>query len=235
MTNELMLILAMLISFAGVLIFYKGLGKTGLYIWVAVATISANIEVALLVDAFGINQTLGNILFATTFLTTDILSELYGKESAKQAVKIGIFTSIAFIIVSQSWLLYIPSGDTVMQDAMKTVFGNTPRVMLAGLVVYAIVQSLDVVLYHSIWKWTKNKTQSDKKYLWLRNNGATMLSQLLNAILFNLFAFYGVLPTEVIVEIIISTYIISFMLSLLDTPVIYLARNMYQKIEQNKK
>ena len=107
MPNELLLILTLLLTFSGVLAFYKIFGKTGLHVWTAMATITANIEVLILIHAFGMDQTLGNILFASNFLVTDILSELHGKEEANKAVNIGIAASIAFIFISQSWFLYL--------------------------------------------------------------------------------------------------------------------------------
>ncbi|NBJ75155.1 VUT family protein, partial [Neglecta sp. X4] len=67
MSNELVLIVSLVCIYAAVVLFYKFFGKTGLYMWTVVATIAANIEALILVDAFGMEQTLGNILFASTF------------------------------------------------------------------------------------------------------------------------------------------------------------------------
>ena len=80
MPNELLLILSLFFLFGSVLVFYRLFGKLGLYVWTVIATIAANIEVLILVDAFGLEQTLGNVLFATTFLVTDILSENHSKK-----------------------------------------------------------------------------------------------------------------------------------------------------------
>lgn len=85
-------------------------------------------------------MTLGNVIFASTFLITDIISEIYGKKDAKLAVYLGISTSIAFIILSQWWLQYIPAESDFAMPAMKTIFSNTPRLMLTSMIVYAIVQ-----------------------------------------------------------------------------------------------
>ena len=75
--------------------------------------------------------------------------------------------------------------------SIKAIFSTTPRIIFASLTVYIIVQKLDVWLYHKIWEYTEKKTGNRKKYLWLRNNLATLTSQLINSILYNLFAFYG--------------------------------------------
>ena len=75
MQNELLLILSMIVTYTIVLGLFRLFRNQGLYLWTIVATISANIEVLILINAFGIEMTLGNILFASTFLVTDILSE----------------------------------------------------------------------------------------------------------------------------------------------------------------
>ncbi|WP_312092105.1 queuosine precursor transporter [Aminipila sp.] len=231
MSNEILLIINVLILYSGVLIWYKIFGSRGLFCWTVFATIAANIEVLILVDAFGIQQTLGNIMFATTFIVTDILSETEGKQEAQKAVNIGIFTSISFIIVSQLWLQYTPSADDWAFPSIQEIFSNTPRLMLVSLIVYVIAQNFDVWAYHKIWQATNKICKDKNKYLWLRNNGSTMLSQLLNTVLFSFGAFWGMYPLNTLLDIILASYGIFLITSLADTPVVYVAR----KISQNRK
>lgn len=167
MPNELLLILTLLLTFSGVLVFYKIFGKTGLHVWTAIATITANIEVLILVEAFGMEQTLGNVLFASNFLVTDILSELHGKEEANKAVNIGIAASIAFIFISQSWFLYTPAANDWASESIYAIFSNTPRLMLASFLVYAICQKFDVWAYHKWWAFTQKKFGDRDSFLWL--------------------------------------------------------------------
>lgn len=228
MNNEILLILNLIIIYGTTLLFYRFFGEAGLYAWTAFAMIAANIEVILLVDAFGIEQTLGNILFASTFLATDILSENHGKKEANKAVKIGIAVSVMFLILSNLWIMFAPSENDTAFLAFKAIFSRTPRILLAGFGVYVIVQFFDVWLYHKLWGITKKKSGSEKKFLWLRNNAATLVSQLINSVLFNIFAFLGVYDTKTLISIIISTYLIYIVTSILDTPVLYLARK-YKK------
>lgn len=229
MTNELLLILSLLITYSAVLAVFYIFLEQGLFLWTIVATIAANIEVLIIVNAFGMEMTLGNILFASTFLVTDILSELYGKKTAQKAVWLGIATSVIFILISQSWLLYTPNENDFAMPAMKTIFSNTPRLMLVGIAVYVIVQLFDVWLYHKWWHFTSKKTGNSHGFLWLRNNGSTLISQLLNAVLFTWGAFYGVYGTKTLISIAISSYLIFIVTSLADTPFVYLARRMYEK------
>ena len=226
MPNEIILIGSLIVTYSLVLIFYKLLGKSGLYVWSAVATIAANIEVLILVEAFGMEQTLGNILFASTFLVTDILSETQGKKYANKAVKIGILANITFIIISQSWFLYLPSQGDWASESIRLIFSNTPRFMIVGLLVYGITQVFDVWFYHVLWNKTTKLFGDSKKGLWIRNNGSTMISQLLNAILYTFGAFGGLYDISSLIQITIASYIVFLVTSLVDTPIVYLARKM---------
>ncbi len=226
MPNEFLLIINLIVVYGGVLLFYKLLGARGLICWTVMATIAANIEVLILIDAFTLEQTLGNVTFASTFLVTDILSEKYGKKSANLAVIAGTLSSAVFILLSQIWLLYTPSSNDFVSSAIHDVFSNTPRIILASLSVYVLSQLFDVWIYDKRWDFSSNKYGDSKRFLWLRNNGSTLISQLINAILFNVFAFAGTYDTGTLITIIISTYLIYIVTSLLDTPAIYLARKI---------
>lgn len=229
MPNELILICSVVFIYGAALLGYLIFGKTGLYCISVIATILANIEATIMINAFGMEQTLGNILFAVTFLITDILSECEGKKAAQTAVYAGIFSSIFFLVLSQSWMLYTPSSADTMMPSIKTVFSNTPRMILASLVVYAISQMFDVWLYHKWWKFTEKKFGNKRKFLWLRNNGSTLISQILNTALFTAFAFLGTYDIPTLISIFLSSYVIYIFTSLLDTPFVYLARKIHDK------
>ncbi|MDE6401301.1 MAG: queuosine precursor transporter, partial [Clostridiales bacterium] len=107
--NELLLIASIVLIYGATLIAYMFFGRAGLYCMSAIATVFANIEVVIMIKAFGLEQTLGNVLFAATFLATDILSECESKRAANKAVYIGIFASLFFLALSQSWMLFAPS------------------------------------------------------------------------------------------------------------------------------
>lgn len=229
MKNELLLIGSVVFIYGMALLGYKLFGKTGLYCLSAVATILANIEVVLLINAFGMEQTLGNVLFAVTFLITDILSECEGKKAANKAVLTGVFASVFFLLLSQSWQLYTPSPNDGMMSSVSAVFSNTPRMIISSLVVYAISQLFDVWLYHKWWNLTESKTGDKRRFLWLRNNASTLISQIINTALFTLFAFWGTYDVSTLIAIFCSSYVIYVFTSLLDTPVVYLARKIHDK------
>ncbi len=230
MVNSLILAMSLVFIFGAALLSYYLFGKHGLFCVSAIATVLANIEVVLMIKAFGMEQTLGNVLFAVTFLATDILSECEGKKDANRAVWIGIFSTLFFLALSQSWLMYTPAeSSTETFEAFGIVFAQTPRVVVASLAVYVISQFFDVWIYHKWWELTERKTGDRRRFLWLRNNGSTLISQMLNAFLFTFFAFAGTYDFATLISIFMSSYVIYIVTSLLDTPVIYLARHIHDK------
>lgn len=231
MINEILLIVNLIVVYSSVMLFYKFYGKTGIYCWTVFATITANIEVLMVVKAFGMEQTLGNILFASTFVATDILSENVGKKAANRAVIIGVATSAVFILITQTWLHYVPSSSDWAAPSIRNIFATTPRLMLSSLSVYAVVQLFDVFVYHFIWKKTTAACNDRKRFLWVRNNVATIISQLLNAVLYNIAAFWGVYNVKTLLSIILSSFVIAIITSLLDTPFVYLSRKCRIKEE----
>lgn len=101
-----------------------------------------------------------------------------------------------FLVLSQSWMLYNPSPNDTIMPSIKAVFSNTPRMIFASLTVYAISQLFDVWLYHKWWKFTEKKFGDKRRFLWLRNNGSTLISQILNTALFTAFAFWELMISE---------------------------------------
>ena len=227
--NEILSLASVVAFFGGLVGFFRLLGKTGVYAWTVLCTIAANIEVLILVHAFGLDTTLGNVLFASTFLATDLMSELAGKKEANRCVMVGIAANVAFIAISQSWFWYVPAEADTMSGPIREVFANTPRVMLASLFAYAVCEVHDVWAYHFIWDWTTKRWGRRKAFLWLRNNGSTLVSQLINVVVFNLLAFGGVYPWPVMGQILVAGYAIFVATSLLDTLFLYWARRIAER------
>ena len=226
--NELLLVLSLLISFGATVLFLKLFGKSGLFAWIGICAVFANVEVLILVHAFGMDQTLGNTLFASSFLATDILSELYGKKDANKGVLVGIITTVLFILLSTMWINYVPAEGDWAMPFVKQLFANTPRVLIASLIAYAVSEAFDVWLYHKWWTFTEKRFGNKDKYLWFRNNFSTLFSQLVNIVIFNFGAVFGIYSLSQLFSITIACYVIYIVTSLLDTPFIYLAKKCSQ-------
>ncbi|KGP93078.1 hypothetical protein N780_12200 [Pontibacillus chungwhensis BH030062] len=217
--NEILWIVFALINFSMLTLIYKGFGRQGLFVWIGMATVVANIQVTKTIEMFGLTATLGNIIYGTVFLATDILNEKYGKEEAKKAVWLGFFTLISMTVMMQIAVKWFTPVGTEVQTALETIFGLLPRVAAGSLVAYIVSQYVDVFIYSKL----KSMFAGDR-LLWVRNNGSTMISQLLDSFVFTLIAFLGEVPTNVWFEIFITTYVIKFIVAALDTPFLYLAK-----------
>lgn len=220
--NNLVFIGSVLIYLGSVIIMYKLFGKNGLYVFIVFSTILGNIQVCKCVDIFGISTTAGNVLYAATFLVTDILSEKYGKKAATMAVKYGLCITILWIIGTQLTLFFIPNENDYISASLNVVFGLVPRTAIASLVGYVCSQSIDVFLYHYIW----HKTGEGVAKLWMRNNFSTLLSQAVDTIIFTTIAFGGTYPINVFISIMLTTYFFKVTVALFDTPYIYIARRI---------
>ena len=87
----------------------KLFGKFGLYAWMALAVVFANIQVSKQVDIAGISTALGNVMFASTYLVTDILNEKYSDKASRNAVKIAAGALVAYILFAQFTQAFIPN------------------------------------------------------------------------------------------------------------------------------
>ncbi|MBR6811748.1 MAG: queuosine precursor transporter [Oscillospiraceae bacterium] len=229
MRNELLLLGSVIVIYGAVILAWKLFGKGGLYAMSVIATVLANIEVLILIDAFGMEQTLGNVTFASTYLITDILSENEGKKAASRAVWLSVMASAVMLVFTRYWLLFTPSDADWVSPHISAIFETTPRLLLGSFLGFIVSQRFDVWLYHKWWDITEKKTGSKTKFLWLRNNGSTLISQVINTVLFTTVSFYGWYDIKTLVNIMLSSYVIYIFTSLLDTPVVYIARRMKNK------
>jgi len=218
--NEILFIIMSIISLGFVVLSFR-LGKIYLIGFIVTSAVLMNIYVTKGIYLFGLATTGGNVLYASIFLSTDILNEYWGQKTAYRAVMIGFLASIFFLVSSQFILNLTPANYDLAQGALKTIFNLTPRIIVASMIAYLISQNLDVWLYNQIKKMTRGK------HLWLRNNGSTWLSQLVDSSIFTLIAFAGIYPH--LWQLILFTYIIKIIVAALDTPFIYLTKKIKPK------
>ena len=228
--NSLLYIASIVFYMGTTVLMYKKFGKTGIFIWSALSAILANIEALKMVDMFGFNSGLGNAVYASSFLATDILSEMYGKKDGIKAVNIGLITTIIWVVFTQQVMWFIPNAYDFINPAFTDIFTLSPIFCLTGIFTYAVTQRADVYLYE-MWKAVCSKIWKDeRKGLWLRNNGSTLISQLLDTVIFMLIvACFGVYPWEALPGMIFITYVLKATANLLDTPFLYIARKLKEK------
>lgn len=225
--NEALLFVEIIAVFSMMLIFKKMLGKDGLFAWLAIAPIIANIQVIKCIDVFGISATLGNVLFSSVFLATDMLSEIYGKEEAKKGVKTAIVSVLLFIGIMQLSLLFVPNDIDIIDAAMHDMFSLSFRVCAASVSMFALANIIDVLIYDKLKRRFKNRK------MWLRNNICTIICNCAENFGFCFIAFYNVYSNADIITIAVNTCIIETIIAICDTPFLYLAKYTERRIKHN--
>ncbi|MDX1674022.1 MAG: queuosine precursor transporter [Longimicrobiales bacterium] len=163
----------------------------------------------------------GIIPYPVTFLVTDLISELYGKKRADAVVWTGFWVSLYILVILRIGAWVPPVGTDVrtageIQGLYVGVFGQSSRAIIASMIAYLVAQLIDVRVFH-FWK-----RLTGGRYLWLRNNGSTMFSQLMDSVLVVTILFWGQLDGGTIIQIIIASYFFKVLVAALDTPLFYL-------------
>jgi len=213
--NELLWIFTLILSFISIILCYKYLGKNGLFLWIVVATMVSNIQTIKTINLFGLETSLGTILYGSTFLATDILNFKYGLNESRKTIIYGFLSMIIMTIFMVLCLLYEPSINDFAQGSLITIFSFNVRITIASLIGFSVSQFMDTLIFHKL----------QKKYnkLWLSNNVSTMFCQIVDTIFFTLITYLGTMNINTIIEIMFSIYIFKFFVALLDTPFMYIA------------
>lgn len=222
--NELLWFLTLILSFTSIILCYKYLGKNGLFLWIIVATLVSNIQTVKTVELFGLETSLGTILYGSTFLATDILNYKYGLKESRKTITYGFLSMIIMTIFMIICLLYQPSVNDFSQESLSIIFSFNIRITIASLGGFCVSQFMDTLIFH--------KLQKKYKKLWLSNNASTMFCQIVDTVIFTLITYAGTINLNAIIEIMISMYIFKFFVALLDTPFMYLASKIKKVHEE---
>ncbi len=225
MTTIILSIILIIINYGMILLAFKFFGRVGLFFSIPITIIIANLQVVMQIDFFSMALTLGNAAYASSYLITDLLGELYTHKDAQKGVFIGFFSMICSIILMNIAISFAPYNSDeaiIMHEAASMIFGFLPRIGIASIISYFISQSLDVQIF------SKLKANHGHDKLWIRNNISTFTSQLIDNLVFTTLAFVGTLPISVCISIFISTYIVKLIISIIDTPFMYLGRYMFE-------
>lgn len=173
-------------------------------------------------DFFGLytfEVSVGILPYPVTFLITDIISEVYGKQKANQVVTTGIFASFfSLLIIYSANAVPATAWSPVDNQLFEKVFGATIIAVFASMTAYLLAQYIDIQLFHFWKKLTKGR------HLWLRNNFSTFLSQFVDtfSVLFLLCSF-GKIEWKLFGALLISGFLFKVIVAALDTPVLYAA------------
>jgi uncharacterized integral membrane protein (TIGR00697 family) len=196
--------------------------RQGVIAVIAASVVMMNLFVLKGIRLFGLDATGGNVLYASIFLGTDIIAEYWGRREARRAVLVGFFISLLFLIASRFMLLMRPAPWDVHHGSLEVLLAPMWRIVAASMAAYVVSQNLDVVTY----TWLKEHVPNQ---LWLRNNGSTWSSQIIDTGLFCTIAFAGMYPLRILMGIMLSTYALKVLVAALDTPFIYATKAIVRR------
>ncbi|KPA17181.1 transporter [Candidatus Magnetomorum sp. HK-1] len=165
-----------------------------------------------IITIMGVFVPAGVIAYSLTFIATDVISEVWGAERARQTILGGFVALVAVFLLVQVSLIWPKAPFWNNEEAYVSIMGSTSRIIIASFIAYWVSQM------HDIWAFHFWKRVTHNRHLWLRNNLSTAVSQFLDSVIFISIAFYGVLP---IWPLIYGQWLIKFMIAVLDTPFIY--------------
>ena len=223
--QEALWVLTLLVDLGGTVLLYRLFGKVGLQVAIATAIILANLQGPKLTIIFGFETSLGVIFYSSIFFATDVLSENYGRAEANKAVRMGLAVSVIVLVMLSLALLYQPSTNPKTAEfsanihaSFATIVNYTPRFIIGSLLAYYLSQSFDVWAFHYIRQLT------GERFLWLRNNLSTMLSQLVDTVIYSLVAWWGVVDLQTALALGAVKYGFKIVIAMIDTAFIYWAR-----------
>lgn len=178
-----------------------------------------------LLDGFTLVLSVGLIPYPITFLVTDIVSEIYGKNKANQLVVVGLICSVLVMgITLVTDVIPARVGSPVDDETYSLVFGLTAASVTASMMAYLLAQFIDIKIFH----WLKQKTNG--KHLWLRNNFSTIPSQLIDSFsVITLLCVFGALNWNEYFVTVFSLFTFKLMIAVLDTPFFYLFSHLIKK------
>jgi uncharacterized integral membrane protein (TIGR00697 family) len=228
--QEALWLTTLLVDLGGTVLLYRLFGKAGLQVAIATAIILANLQGPKLTVIFGLQTSLGVIFYSSIFFATDVLSENYGRAEANKAVRMGFVVSVIVLLMLSLALLYQPSDKpetaafaSSIHDAFATIINFTPRFVFGSLLAYYVSQSFDVWAFHKI------KEMTGGRWLWLRNNGSTLLSQALDTVIYSLVVWWGVVDLATAIALGAAKYVFKLAIAMIDTVFVYWARYTFRQ------
>jgi len=184
------------------------------------ALVISSVLASKIITIFGLFVPAGVLAYCITFVVTDVISELWGRERANRVVFSGFIALLITFLLIRLALWWDAAPIWREQRAFSAVLGSTSRIIIASFIAYLASQYHDVWAFHIWRRWT------EERHLWLRNTASTVVSQFIDTLIFITIAFYGTMPVFSLIK---GQYLIKVLIALLDTPFVYLVVMLIRK------
>ena len=184
------------------------------------------IGAAKVAQVWGITFGAGVLFFPISYVFGDVLTEVYGYARARKVVWAGFGALIFASFMTWAVLAFPPAPGWPHQAAYQTVFGATPRIVLASLVAYFAGE------FCNSFVLAKMKLITSGRFLWMRTIGSTIAGEAVDSLIFYPLAFLGVWPRALVVQVLVSNYLLKVGWEAVMTPVTYRVVNALKRAEQ---
>lgn len=215
MNESLFIIHALLVMLSG--LGALRLGKAPLTAWLTLQAILANLFVIKQMVFFGFVVTCSDVFVIGSALGINLLREFYGDKAAKDALTSCLFAMVFFVGMAAIHLLYLPSPHDSVHASFENILTPSPRLLIASLSVFAIVQRIDLAIFNFLKKRSLPFA--------VRNVIAVCFSQLLDTVLFSIFGLLGLV--ENIVHVIIVSFLIKLIAVALMSPLTHFSKQFF--------
>lgn len=239
--TESMLVIELVVVFTLIPFVLRPFGAAGMFIFIAIGIVAANVQVlkAVTFSFYAEPIPMGTVVFSATYIATDVLTEYYGRATARKAVWLGFTAMLLMTIMMVLIMGYRPMTAAEAGEGMAWALPNDEHIraiympqatlLVAGLTSYLVSQMNDIYVFQKIRQWT------GRGQLWIRACGSTAVSALVDNTVFSTLAWY-VFPrllgqsdqaidlSTLIFTFILGTYWIRLAMALLEAPAIYAAR-----------
>jgi len=195
-------------------------------LFVTILLCSNVIGAAKVCTVWGFTFGAGVLFFPISYIFNDVLTEVYGYSRARKVVWAG-FGAILFASF-MSWVIVAlpPAEGWNDQRAYETVFGQTPRIVFASLTAFFVGE------FANSYVLAKMKIKSSGRHLWIRTIGSTIVGEGVDSAVFYPAAFLGVWPTNLVITVMVSNYVIKVLWEAVITPVTYRVVAFLKRAEQ---
>jgi uncharacterized integral membrane protein (TIGR00697 family) len=223
---EIITLISIIISGILILLSQRLFGLVGIYMYNTLAIVLANIQVLRLCQYNILKEpvALGTVLFATLYLTTDIITEFYGAKAARRNIYICFFATLltAILMIVDLGHVSLPCSHAAYQ-AMQTLFVPSVRIFIASLCAFGISQFYDIGIFSFLKKITQGR------FLWARTLCASLSSSFVDNMIFSVLAWSIFAQTSVNMYTIFMTYVLGayiarILVGVLLMPVIYMCK-----------
>ena len=183
------------------------------------ALICSNLLGSKITVILGVPVSVGIFAYPITFLMTDMVEEVYGRKKTKLFIIGGVLALLLTLVLTFLGKILPPAGFYKFNDAYVTIFSNSIRIIIASLVAFFLSQ------IHDIWAFNFWKKKTKGRFLWLRNNLSTAVSQFIDTTIFMFIAFYAITPDYTAAKMfamIVPYWLLKVLFAIFDTPLCYL-------------